>query len=472
MVQKWRCYRHRRKHRLRHPVGPADVGSAIQFTVQIGNSAGSATSFAATLTVVAVPPALGGTLITADEGGAAAGGTNGEEASLYVASGALSANTTSLLTTEPLAPNSLPAGVTAISDIVEIKPAELASLKPAPLSFLMKQNVPTDTRLVVVRLDANNSLLGQQARRVGVASVKAIPTMKARSVYGRATASAINLPGGLDCVSGRFVDGARRFALSSVVAAARLAVLAVPKSVCLSYLVPTDGPVPLDTIEACDRHEQFGGVSDRVPLGISEIESSLRNRHVDCRTSRSPAAQYADVDMLKDANGDVTGTVASASADPTTTTELQVARVRFEFQMTTFGPSTVLGKLVRYRARIVEYDDAGYTNFKGPARPDVFLRSILLCHTFANNSFPEAATQACNLKPQPIKVRTLRSGMTNEYEWSAWAEMPVQFNWTHTATSQFDIAFFSLSCPNSFFESQEVTSNSVAQAATDRISWL
>ena len=432
------------------PVGPADVGSAIQVTVQIGNSAGSVSSFAATLTVLAVPPALGGTLITADEGGTVAGGTTGEEASLYVAPGALSIDTTIVLTTEPQAPSSLPAGVTAMSDIVEIKPAGLVFLKPASLSFLMKQNVPTDTGLVVVRLDANKSVLGQQARRVGVASVKATPTMKARSVNGRATASAINLPGGLDCVSGHFIDGASRFALSSVVAAARLAVLAVPKSVCLSYLVPADGPVPLDTTEACDRDEQFGGVSDRVPLGISEIESSLLNRHVDCRTSRSPEAQYPYVDMLKDANGNVTGTVASASADPTTTTEVQVARVRFEFQMTTFPPSTVLSKSVRYRARIVEYDDAGYTNYKGPARPDVFLRPIPLCYTFANNGFPEAATQACDLKPQSIKVRTLRSGITNEYEWSAWAEMPVQFNWTNTATSQFDMAFFSLSLPEFF----------------------
>ena len=64
------------------PVGPADVGSAVQVIVQISNSAGSVTSPAATLTVVAAPPATGGSLITAAEGGTVAGGSTGEEASL------------------------------------------------------------------------------------------------------------------------------------------------------------------------------------------------------------------------------------------------------------------------------------------------------------------------------------------------------------------------------------------------------
>jgi hypothetical protein len=429
------------------PVSAAEVGSAIQVTVQISNSAGSVTSAAATLTVVAAPPTAGGTLITAAEGGTVAGGSTGEEASLYVAPGALSADTTILLTTEPLAPSSLPAGVTAMSDIVEIKPAGLAFLTPASLSFLMKQNVPTDTGLVVVRLDANNNVLGQQARRVGVASVKTIPSLKALSLSGRASTSAITLPGGLDCVSGQFVDSASRFALSSVAAAARLVVIAVPKSVCLSYVVPAAGPVPLDTVEACDRDAQFGGVYDRTPLGLSEVESSLLNRHVDCRTSASPLFATVYVDVFNSSTGNLAGTVAPVTADPTTTEYVQVARVRYEFQMSTSGPSGVLGKLLKYRARILEYDAEGYTGYKGPAFPDIFLRPQPACYTFFNNGFPEAATATCDLKPVVVKLRTNRNYVSNQYDWSEWAEMPVKFDWTNKPDSKYDMAFFSLSLP-------------------------
>jgi hypothetical protein len=429
---------------------PADVGSRFQITVKmltlyISRSTLSVDA-SASLLVSAPPPTTGGTLIIAAEGGEVVGGSTGEEASLYVAPGALSANTTILLTTEPLAPSSLPAGVTAMSDIVEIKPAGLAFLKPASLSFLMKQNVPSDTGLVVVRLDASNNVLGQQARRVGVASVKAIPTMKALSVNGRATASAVTLPGGLDCVSAQFVDGASRFALDSVAAAARMVVLAVPRSVCLSYLVPADGPVPLDTTEACDRDAQFGGVYDRTPLGLSEVESSLLNRHVDCRTSASPPAETIYVDMLKDTDGNITGTVAAASADPSTVETVQMAKVRVEFQMSTSGPSGgVLGKLMKYRARIVDYDDVGYTNYKGPARPDVFLRPEFSCNTSSYNGFPAAATDTCEFKPVVLKVRTYRNYITNQYDWSDWAEMPTRFNWTNTAESKYDMVFFNFS---------------------------
>jgi hypothetical protein len=425
----------------------ADVGGTYQITVQVSNSAGSVTSAAAVMSIALPPPTAGGTLIIAAEGGEVAGGSTGAEASLYVAPGALSANTTILLTTEPLAPSSLPAGVTAMSDIVEIKPAGLAFLKPASLSFLMKQNVPTDTGLVVVRLDANNNVLGQQARRVGVASAKAMPTMKALSANGRATALGFTLPGGLDCVSGQFVDSASRFALSSVGAAARLVVLAVPKSVCLSYLVPADGPVPLDTFAACDRNEQFGGVYDRTPPGLSEAESSLLNRHVDCRTSASPLFATVYVDVFNSSTGNLEGTIAPVTADPTTTQYVQVARVRYEFQMSTSGPSDVLGKLVKYRARILEYDAEGYTGYKGPAFPDIFLRPQPACATFFNNGFPEAATATCDLKPVVVKVRTYRNFITNQYDWSDWAEMPVKFDWTNRPDSKHDMAFFSLSFP-------------------------
>jgi hypothetical protein len=430
------------------PTSTSDVGSSYQITVKVGSSSQRImTSAIALMTVTAPPPTAGGTLITAADGGTVAGGSTGEEASLYVAPGALSANTTILLTTEPLAPSSLPAGVTAMSDIVEIKPVGLVFLKPASLSFLMKQNVRSDTGLVVVRLDANNNVLGQQARRVGVASAEAVPNMKALNFIGRAATSAITLPGGLDCVSGQFVDSASRFALGSVAAASRMVVLAVPKSVCLSYFVPADGPVPLDTFAACDRDAQFGGVYDRTPLGLTEVESSLLNRHVDCRTSASPLFATVYVDVFNSSTGNLAGTVAPVTADPTTTEYVQVARVRYEFQMSTSGPSDVLDKLVKYRARILEYDAAGYTGYKGPAFPDIFLRPQPTCSTFFSNGFPEAATATCDLKPVVVKVRTYRNFITNQYDWSEWAEMPVKFDWTNKPDSKYDMAFFSLSLP-------------------------
>ena len=252
-----------------------------------------------------------------------------------MAPGALCTDTTIVLTTEPLTPSSLPAGVIAMSDIVETKPAGLAFLKPASLSFLMKQNVPTDTGLVVVRLDANNNVFGQQARLVGVASAKAIPTMKALSVNGRATAAAINLPGGLDCVDAQFVDGASKLTAKAITAAGRLAVLAVPTTQCASIAVPPSGSVPLDTNQACESEAQFGGIGLQQPPGLdNDRESSLVNRHVDCRKSEV-SEQFLSADMLVDFDGK-TRTFAPISADPNTTLQVIVGKVRLEFQLSTF----------------------------------------------------------------------------------------------------------------------------------------
>ena len=397
----------------------ADVGGTYQITVQVSNSAGSVTSAAAVMSIALPPPTAGGTLITAAEGGTVAGGGTGEEASLYVAPGALSANTTILLTTEPLAPSSPPAGVTAMSDIVEIKPAGLAFLKPASLTIQVKQNVPANTALAVLKLDASNTLLGE-IRRTAL-SYK--PMRATAQAGGRMTASAFNLPPNLSCLDQQFVDSGRNFTLSALGAAVRTVLVTVPQSMCTAIGVPADSPVPLDTVEACSRDSQFGGVRGLTPPGITDDESSTINRHVNCRKGRA-VQQYIYVDLYKNADGTATR-IAPASALPGETYWSQVGRADIEYQLSMFGPSNVLSKTLRYRARVTKFEEEAL--YTGPKkRPDVFLRPSLegtYCYSVATEGISQPVTSACKFGT-PTAVQVRMSG-----EWSEWAETAIQFEW-------------------------------------------
>jgi hypothetical protein len=397
----------------------ADVGGTYQITVQVSNSAGSVTSAAAVMSIALPPPNTGGTLITAAEGGEVLGGSTGEEASLYVAPGALSANTTILLTTEPLAPSSLPAGVTAMSDIVEIKPAGLVFLKPVSLTVQVKQNVPVNTALAVLKLDASNTVLGE-IRRTAL-SYK--PAQAATKVGGRMAATAFNLPSSLSCFDRQFVDSGRDFTLSAITAAVRTVLVAVPESMCSTFAVHPPLPVPRDTMEACSDESQFGGVRGLTPPGISEDESSTINRHVNCRKGRA-VQQPIYVDLYKNADGTATR-IAPASALPGETSWSQVGRADIEYQLSMFGPSNVLSKILRYRARVTKFEEEAL--YTGPKkRPDIFLRPSLegtYCYSAATDGISQPVTSACKFgTPGAVQVRM--SG-----EWSEWAETAIRFEW-------------------------------------------
>jgi hypothetical protein len=429
------------------PVSDAEVGSVFQITVQISNSAGSVTSPAATLTVVAAPPTAGGTLITAAEGGEVVGGSTGEEASLYVAPGALSANTTILLTTEPLAPSSLPAGITAMSDIEEIKPAGLSFLKPASLTIQMKQNVPANNALAVLKLDASNTVLSE-IRRTAL-SYK--PVRATAQASGRMTANAFNLPPNLSCLDQHFVDSGRNFTLSAIGAAVRTVLVAAPQSMCASIGVPADSPVPLDTMEACGRDSQFGRMySQTTPPGLTNDEISTVNRHVNCRTGE-PAQNTIYVDLYR--NEDNTGTrIAPATASPNSTFSQTVGTARFEFQATVFGSSNALRKTLRYRVRTISFEEnPGYA---GPQkRPDVYLRPragtepYSFCYATATSSFPAPVTWSCGFGTSAEAKVSMSGG------WSDWVETQIRFDWTikmdpNEPSTLVDLAFYSLTPDN------------------------
>ncbi len=401
------------------PANAADAGGTYQITVQVSNSAGSVTSAAAVMSIALAPPNAGGTLIKAAEGGEVAGGSTGEEASLYLAPGALSADATIVLTTEPLAPSSLPQGVTAMSDIVEIKPAGLIFLKPASLTIQVKQNVPANSALAVLKLDASNNVLSE-IRRTAL-SYK--PVQAAPQASGRVVANAFNLPPSLSCLDRQFVDSGRNFKLSAIGAAVRTVLVAVPESTCTAIAVPADSPVPLDTVEACSRDSQFGGVRGLAPPGISEDESSTINRHVNCRKGRS-VQQYIYVDLYKNADGTATR-IAPASALPGETNWSQVGRADIEYQLSMFGPSNVLSKTMRYRARVTKFEEEAL--YTGPKkRPDIFLRPSLegtFCYSTATDGISQPITSACKFGT-PAAVQVRMSG-----EWSEWAETAIQFEW-------------------------------------------
>jgi hypothetical protein len=410
------------------PTSTTDVGNSYQITVKVGSSSQRImTSATALMTVTAPPPTADGTLITAADGGSVAGGGTGEEASLYVAPGALSANTTILLTTEPLAPSSLPAGVTAMSDIVEIKPAGLVFLKPASLTIQVKQNVPANNALAVLKLDASNSVLGE-IRRTAL-SYK--PMRATAQAGGRMTANAFNLPPNLSCLDQQFVDSGNNFKLSAIGAAVRTVLVAVPQSMCSAIaLVPASG-APLDTSQGCRQHEQFGAVGNKKTVG-SDDKNSLVNRHVDCRISET-SGDAIFVRMLFDENGNPTR-IAPANT-PEATNQYIAAYAKFEFELTTFGKNTVLGKTISYRARAVEYRP--FLGYQGPnKRPNIFLRPSLSCNTGDIYEFRNPAAFTCGAgTPDAIEVSSTGA-------WSSWKEFDIRLDWTLSSTARFDGAVF------------------------------
>jgi hypothetical protein len=414
------------------PVSAAEAGTAIQVTVQISNSAGSVTSAAATLTVVAAPPTAGGTLITAAEGGTVAGGSTGEEASLYVAPGALSADTTILLTTEPLAPSSLPAGVTAMSDIVEINPAGLAFLKPASLTIQVKQNVPANNALAVLKLDASNTVLGE-IRRTAL-SYK--PIRATAQASGRMTATAFNLPPNLSCLDQQFVDSGNNFKLSAIGAAVRTVLVAVPQSMCSAIALLPESIAPVDTSQGCTEHSQFGAVGNKKTSG-SDDKNSLVNRHGDCRLSES-TGDYIGVYMLFDENSRPTRIAPANTLEPVSSYIAVYAK--FEFEVTTFGKSSVLGKTMRYRARAVDYRP--FPSYEGPNRsPKIYLRPNVspFCNTVDNYEFRNPSTFTCGAgAPSAIEVSPTGA-------WSKWSDdFQIKVDLTLANTANFNGAFFDI----------------------------
>jgi ZU5 domain len=409
---------------LRLYADPADVGRLYQVRVRISNNAGALNSVTTTLTVQ--PP---GTRVVATEGGTVAG-ANG--VSLDVPPGALSSDVTIAVVSESLAAGALPVGVIALSDVVEIKPTGLRFATPTALSFTVSQQIPSGMALAFIDPSSGNAVPG--ARRLAELTNSTAPRDGPR-ILAQAQIAAITLPSNLACRSVQDISAAGTFKLSSITSAVRGVVVAVPEAACSSIsALPLSGSVPVDTTNACDRDSQFGFVGAKAPAGLTDEESSLLNRHVDCRAAES-TDDYVWADMLKNAAGELTGTVASASADPATTESVQVASVRFEFQVSTAGPSTSLGKSVRYRARAVKYDQAGLGNYKGPARPDVYLRAQPSCYTVADGPFAATASASCNFTPQPIRVAAGGS-------WSQWADMPVRINWVNAAGNPYDMAFF------------------------------
>ena len=320
-------------------------------------------------------------------------------------------------------------GVIALSDIVEIKPAGLVFGKPASISFSVKQDIPPGMALVVLKLDSRNAPLGLRRTAALVSEADS-------RVIAQAVAGPVTLPANPLCQSPQYVDAAGTFTLAGIAAAVRTMVVAVPESMCSAIAVLPAGQVPVDTTSACDRDSQFGYVGSRVPAGLTDDESSLLNRHVNCRASQS-GEDYVEVDMLKDVDGGLTR-IAPASADLGSTDTVQVALVKFEFQVSMFGKSDVLGKTLRYRARVSSYQENA--TYKGPnKRPDVYLRPKLesYCNAVGYDGFPEPASFRCNYTPKAIRA-SAGGG------WSEWADMPIGFQWTTAPGNSYDMAFFNI----------------------------
>jgi hypothetical protein len=103
----------------------------------------------------------------------------------------------------------------------------------------------------------------------------------------------------------------------------------------------------------------------------------------------------------------------------------QVGRADIEYQLSMFGPSNVLSKTLRYRARVTKFEEEALYN--GPKkRPDIFLRPSLegtYCYSVATEGISQPVTSACKFGT-PAAVQVRMSG-----EWSEWAETTIQFEW-------------------------------------------
>ncbi len=282
------------------PTTAADAGRSLQISVQVSNAAGSVTSAAAVLTVVAVvtdPPVT--VLIDAAQGGEVRGSG---DVVLLVPAGALTTNTSVTLQTLSSSEITLPDDTTLVGRAVSISPAGLNFTSPAALGIPIPQDLVLAEGQVLALIELSD------VANVNVAAKRSPASTKNRNLRRLAASSTHALPGAamaavgdtasLACLSPESILGGS--AVVSLLTGGRKAVVTAPRGACAP--LPAQAPkygVPSSTTEACANDADYGGVGDE----------TLFNRHVQCagRVGDFTPVDRWNADGLTDQNvGEVT----------------------------------------------------------------------------------------------------------------------------------------------------------------------
>jgi hypothetical protein len=398
---------------------PTDAGSTYQITVQVSNSAGTVST-----APIAMIVALSGTTVDAATGGVV---ESSDGTALDIPAGALTTTTVVAVTNEVVPQTVLPADVVALSDAIEIRPANLQFSTPVEMTVTISAPIPDGMTIAFVDVLPYEA----GALRASVASAGNLRRAAAAGVSGRvkrAAVTGVNLPSNLACGNVQNVDTGGKYKLTGIMSAIRKVAVAVPVSLCSSVeeIVPT--PFPRDTDQACSGSGQFS------PMGSS---AGLVNRHVQCLSGLGTnQVVQADLELVS-TNPNTGVNNWRFVTDPRTVTRptstFTFGRGDFQTELSISGPSNVLTKRFTVRQRLVNFErETQNSSNTGDFNPtSMRTRPVFSC----GGATSSAAT--CTYDPVVLSV-PLNGG------WSQPQSFEMRFNWTAAPDSVVDFETFQL----------------------------
>ena len=383
------------------PANAADVGTSYQISVQVSNSAGSVNSAVVNMTITASTSGgtgttgTTGTLVNAAQGGVITTGTGAEgEPSLVIPPGALSGNTTMTLVASSSSAIGLPAGATALGDVLEIGPSGLTFNSPITLNLPVPSDIPEGKVLAVIELSSSPALASQAKT-----TAKASPTQTAQSAFAGtnlqrlAKSRALGLgvmmmaadpsaPASTRCVGSQDIRGGSiKVDLSR---AARYITAAVSPEGCDSNTttIVKRALIPSTTTAPCTNDDWA-----KIPNGGVLLVS----RHVQC-------GLYVSSDF------DITG------ADNT-----DYGKFRWEVRVSSYGPANGLNKTFNFSSRLSRTAPAFADSPKpSTALPTLRYQPVLNCSSAQDSSAQcQFAAQSYSVNARSSVPASLNEGWTN-----------------------------------------------------------
>jgi len=380
---------------------PVDAGASYQITVQVSNSAGSAASESATLSVTAVVDSTTSTLISATQGGVLSSPTGG--VSLSVPPGAMLTDTLIDARSFTASTLVLPDGFTPLGDAFAITPSNLFFLTQATLSVPQPTNLSDGKAIALLQIsDTSQALRQGLSAAISSSAVNtrrlAASTRKTTSALGPRTLAS---GGGYACIGPNGFRGGR---IETLVTGGLTAVFGeVAANECLTTVPSPAYGVPSDTERPCATETEFAE--------SNQNEATLVNRHVSCLKH---TASESLVDAL-----DSKGERVPYAGD-------------FDLTMlsSTYGPSDTLSKNIAMQFR---YRYTARANGEGVAAPTLKLLPVIRCS--GGGSGPGGSCY----KVLPIISLTAGANLTSPLT----AEIPLVWDTTvdQQATYTFDVTF-------------------------------
>jgi VCBS repeat-containing protein len=399
------------------PANAADVGTSYQISVQVSNSAGTVTSVIVSMAVTAVPATETGTPINAAQGGVITTGTGAEgEPSLVIPPGALPGNTTMRLVASSSAAIGLPAGTTALGDVLEIGPSGLTFNSPVTLYLPVPANIPEGNVLAVIELPSSSAASGSAKTTINTAQSAVSDTNLGRVAKSRALTSGVMMaasaPTSILCANSQDIRGGYLL-LDLEKSGARYFVASVAPESCTSntttkkarVLIPSSSTVPC--AESDWAQIANGGVL-------------LVSRHVQC------------------------GVYVSRDFDITGSDNTDYGTFRWEVRVGSSGPAKNLNKTFTFSSRLSRTGAASLQSLKrSSAIPTFSFKPVLGC------SGTQDTSGLCQINVAPISVAGLSSvpsQLSSGWSSPVNAELNLSWNggdgtWTEFSFNQLEFYF-------------------------------